>query len=544
MPSRKEVLKILSTFPLGVAAANSAFGSGHAGPILSDNAKTTAVMGPEIFRSIGVEPVINCRGTFTIIGGSIERPAVREAMDAASQSYIQYDELAEGIGRRLAELTGAEWGIVTAGCAAAMKHATAACVTGGNPEKLIRIPDLTGFEKTEVIIPRESRNAYDHAVRNIGVKVINVETPEELEAALNPRTAMIYMASWQPEPLGTKTVARIAKQWQVPILMDAAAEDLTIPNVHLQDGATMVCYSGGKALRGPQCAGMLLGPRDLLMSAWQASSPHHGPGRDNKVGREEMMGMLAAVEAWVKVDHETEWEMWLSWLEHISDRVSDIKGVETEIEEPDRLSNHSPVLHIYWKVDNLHIAGDELAETLGRTKPRIVVGSGDGPDPGTTSINITAWMMKPGEDEIVADRIYNLLTQKRRPKENKKEEPSSPVTGRWIVNVEFFSSESQHTFYIEKQDGNWIEGSHKGDFSVRDIAGTVEGDQVKLLSTDRHPADRITNIFTGTLSRDGNSISGEVYLGEYLTARFKATRHSYPEDREPVRVPGGPPLAT
>src|SRR3954451_8330882 len=131
---------------------------------------------PNAFQAIGVEPIINCRGTFTIIGGSIERPEVRSAMEAASKNFVQYDELADGIGKRLAEITGAEWGMVSAGCAAGMKHVTAACVTGGNPEKLIRIPNLEGFDKTEVVIPRPSRNVYDHAIRNIGVKIIQIET--------------------------------------------------------------------------------------------------------------------------------------------------------------------------------------------------------------------------------------------------------------------------------------------------------------------------------------------------------------------------------
>src|SRR5207342_3640306 len=147
----------------------------------------------QIYQSIGVEPVINCRGTFTIIGGSLERPEVRAAMDAASRYFVQIDELADAVGRRFAELTGAEWGMVSAGCAAGLKHVTAACVTGGNPEKLIRLPDLSGLDKTEVVIPRSSRNAYDHAIRNIGVRIIEVNTPEELENALNPRTAMIYI---------------------------------------------------------------------------------------------------------------------------------------------------------------------------------------------------------------------------------------------------------------------------------------------------------------------------------------------------------------
>src|SRR5690606_7207446 len=183
--------------------------------------------------------------------------------------------------------------MVSAGCAAGLKHVTAACVTGGNPERLIRIPDLTGFEKTEVIIPRYSRNAYDHAIRNIGVKIINVESAEEFEQAISPRTAMIYLTAGRGsetgQPLSLEVIASIAKPKGIPILMDAAAQNLTIPPIHLGRGATVVAYSGGKAICGPQCAGLLLGDKSILISAWQASSPHHGPGRDNKVGREEMM---------------------------------------------------------------------------------------------------------------------------------------------------------------------------------------------------------------------------------------------------------------
>ena len=183
-------------------------------------------------------------------------------MEAASKDFIQYDELADGIGKRLAELTGAEWGMVSAGCAAGMKHVTAACVTGGNPEKLIRIPDLSGFEKTEVVIPRSSRNTYDHAIRNIGVKIITVETFEEFENALSSRTAMIYMMAFSEaqadQPLSLEKIASIVKPRNIPILVDAAAEILTIPNIHLQRGATVVAYSGGKAICGPQCAGLAI----------------------------------------------------------------------------------------------------------------------------------------------------------------------------------------------------------------------------------------------------------------------------------------------
>jgi seryl-tRNA(Sec) selenium transferase len=504
--------------------------------------------GPEIYQSIGVEPVINCRGTFTIIGASVELPEVRAAMDHAARYFVQLDELADAVGRRLAELTGAEWGMVSSGCAAGLKHVAAACVAGGNPEKLLRIPDLSGLDKTEVVAPRSARSAYDHAIRNIGVKMITVETVDEFERALGRRTAMIYLSAGgaaDSGPLSLENVARMAKPLGIPILVDAAAEVLTIPNVHLARGATVVAYSGGKAICGPQCAGLLLGRKDILQSAWQASSPHHGPGRDNKVGREETLGMLAAVEAWIKRDHAGEWKKWLSYLETISKRVTQVEGVRASVREPNGLSNKSPSLTISWDPENLHITGEEVAEEVARNKPRIALGADGGfrgnraPEGSTTSINITAWMMQPGDDRIVADRLFGVLSKKRSPRPAPAA-PAANISGRWNVDVEFFSSKSQHTLMLE-QDGNRLQGTHKGDFSVRDVFGAIEGDVVKLQSTERVPGDSITFIFAGALA--GDVISGPVYMGEYLNAKFTAKRHVYPANRSRVLVPGGPPLA-
>jgi seryl-tRNA(Sec) selenium transferase len=473
----------------------------------------------------------------------VERPEVVAAMKAASGFFVQYDELAFAIGRRLAAVTGAEWGMVSAGCAAGMKHVTAACVTGGNPEKLIRIPNLTGFEKTEVIVPAYSRNAYDHALRNIGVTIITVNTAEELEHAINPRTALIYIMtgdeSVSGQPLSLEVIAGIAKPKNIPILADAAAEILTIPNVHLQAGATVVAYSGGKAICGPQCAGLLLGSKDLLMSAWQASSPHHGPGRDNKVGKEEMMGMLAAVEAWVKRDHQAEWKTWLSYLDNISKQVSKIDGIKTSVEEPTDLSNRSPRLKISWDPDVLHITGDEVAENFARTKPRIAIGSSNAP--GTTAIHITTGQMQPGNDKIVAERIVNLLSQKRNPRPTSMPAPTVTIGGHWDVTVEFFTSKSEHKLFIE-QDGNWIQGTHTSDFSEQEIMGMVEGDQVTLRSNFRVPGDGITYMFSGKVS--GTTISGSIFLGEYLNAKFTAKKSTYKVERKRFMIPGGPPLAT
>jgi hypothetical protein len=282
------------------------------------------------------------------------------------------------------------------------------------------------------------------------------------------------------------------------------------------------------------------------MSAWQASSPHHGPGRDNKVGREETMGMLAAVEAWVKRDHKAEWNKWLSYLDTISKRVAAVDGVTTAVREPAGLSNRSPSLIISWDPAKLHITGEEVAEEVARSKPRIALGAGGGggrrsepSDPRATSISITSWMMRPGDDKVVAERLFGVLSQKR----SAKAPPAAPagnVSGRWDVNVEFYSSKSEHTFTLE-QVGNRLQGSHKGDFSVRDIFGTIEGDQIKLRSTERIPGDSIPFLFSGSVS--GDTISGPVHMGEYLSAKFTAKRHTYPANTGSILIPGGPPLA-
>ena len=540
--NRRDIIKNLAVIPFAGGFLPNHTMAGSGGLPVGEGSGPLAI-GPKIYESIGVDPVINCRGTFTIIGGSLERPEVLAAAKAAAAHFVQYDEMAFGVGRRLAEITGAEWGVVSSGCAAGLKHVAAACVTGGNPEKLIRIPDLTGMDKTEVIIPRYSRNAYDHAIRNIGVKIITVETAEELSKAINPKTAMIYIMagneSAKGKPLSLEVIAGLARPSNIPVLVDAAAEILTIPNVHLEQGATVVAYSGGKAICGPQCAGLLLGKKDILMSTWQASSPHHGPGRDNKVGKEEMLGMLAAVEAWVKRDHQAEWKTWLSWLDVISKRVSKIDGVETSVHEPTELSNRSPVLHVSWDPEKLHITAEEVAEDFARKKPRIAIGARS--RDGKTTLSITTGQMQPGNDKIVADRIYAILSEKRQPRSSDLKAASVTIGGHWDVSVQFFSSTSEHTLYLE-QDGNWIQGAHHSDFSVQDIMGMVEGDQIKMRSNVRIPGSGVTYLFSGTATND--SMEGSIYLGEYLNAKFTAKRAVYRGDRRKITIPGGPPLAT
>nr|WP_293299980.1 aminotransferase class V-fold PLP-dependent enzyme [Allomuricauda sp.] len=540
---RREIIKQLGVVPVAgsLMASQSMLGGtlgSVTGPLMTKSSK-----GPSIYESLGIDTIINCRGTFTILGGSTERPEVIEAIEAASGYFVQYDELAEGIGRRLAEITKADWGMVSAGCAAGMKHVTAACVTGGNPEKLIRIPHIDDFEKNEVIIPRSSRNYYDHAIRNIGVKVITVDSPEEMREAINPRTAMIYIMTGDDnetgKPLSLEVISEIAKPKSIPVLADAAAEDLSIPCVHLERGATVVAYSGGKAICGPQCAGLLLGDKDLLMAAWQASSPHHGPGRDNKVGKEEMLGMLAAVEAWTTRDHDKEWQTWLGWLDEISSKLTKIDGITSEVTLPKGLNNRTPRLILKWDPDKLHITGEEVAEEVARNKPRIAIGGWSRGD--STSITITPSQMRPGNAKVVADRLYDFLSQKREPISDEMASPSEDISGHWEADVKYFTSNSTHKFYLE-QDGNWISGTHTSENGSQDMIGMIEGDEVVLRSSFRIPGNGVNFWFIGKISN--GELSGSVFLGEYLTAKFSAKKVSYRQNRKKLNVPGGPPLAT
>jgi L-seryl-tRNA(Ser) seleniumtransferase len=491
-------------------------------------------IGPDIYQSIGVRPVINCRGTFTVFGGSLELPQVRAAQVAAAQHYVQLDELAEGIGKRLAELTGAEWGMVPSGCAAGLAHATAACVAGGNPDLHVHIPNLAGFPKDEVVIPVHSRNEYDAAVRSIGVRIVEVADAEQYQAALGPRVAMVYvLAGPQAEsgPLNYDTLYSLARKCNVPVLVDAAAEELTVPNVHLKRGATLVGYSGGKCIRGPQTTGLILGRKDLVQAAWIHSAPHHGYGRSMKVGKEEAMGLLAAVEMWFQRDHQAEWNQWTSWLENISNRVSSIDGVTASIRQPEGLSNHTPSLNIRWSTAKIGMTGEEVSQVLFTSEPRITLagGGGRGASPGDTGVSITPYMMQPGEEKIVAERLHAVLSSAPKAAPAPEKPPIGDVTGEWDVHIEYVASASNHLLYLH-QNGNQVEGTHQGDFIARDLFGDIKGDRVKFTSntTERH-GEALTYTFSGTLS--GDNMEGNLDLGEYLHAKWTAARHQFKRGR-------------
>jgi L-seryl-tRNA(Ser) seleniumtransferase len=532
-PSRRQLLGWAGLVGGGALLPKSALGAQT--PARAATAMDAAVRGQNVYKAIGVRPFINCRGTLTVLGGNIELPEVRQAKTLANQQHAQLDEVMAAVGARLAELTGAEWGMVSAGCAAAMSHATAACVAGGNPDLHVRIPNLEGFQKDEVIIPGHSRNVYDAAIRAVGVKIIEVETPEELELAIGPRTAMIYIFAGprnESGPMGTEAVSTIAKRYNVPVLVDAAAEILTIPNIHLQRGATLVAYSGGKFIRGPQSAGILLGRKDLVQAAWVHSAPHHGYARSMKVGREEMIAMLVAVESWVKSDHGAIWKQWVARCQHIADRVSKIPGVTAVVRSQPGASrsNRSPNVAVRWDSKQLGLTGQDLTRILDTTEPRILLGGGGGggqqgqpPLPGDTGVSMVPSTMAPGDERVVANRLYEILTAKHTLKPaDAPAPPAADLSGVWDVEITYTASTTTHTLQLF-QNGARVTGVHQGNFQSRDITGSVNGSGVALASvvTERH-GDSLNYRFNGKAS--GETMSGTLDLGEYLAATWTAKR--------------------
>ncbi|MBT4484747.1 MAG: aminotransferase class V-fold PLP-dependent enzyme [Candidatus Latescibacteria bacterium] len=359
------------------------------------------------YESIGVKPIINCWGTLTRLSGSLTLPEVKLAMTEAGKHYVPVDELMEGVGRRLAELTGAEWGMITCGCAAALAGSTAACIAGTDLEKMALLPDTRGM-KNEVVVASNHRNTYDRAIWMVGAKRIEVESNKDaMEAAINEKTALItcFGSGFDRDGITLEEVVSIGKKHGIPTLVDAAAERLFSPDFYIKAGIDLVAYSGGKALRGPQSSGMLLGRKDLVHAAFMNLAPHHSYGRPMKAGKEDVMGLLTAVDLWFNGrDHDAEWKEWERRLAYIGEKVSEIPSVKTDIVQPKRRADKYPTLSIDWDQNTVKLNPDEARSQLARGNPRIALYS------RSTGIGISPWMMEESEEIIVAQRISEVLS--------------------------------------------------------------------------------------------------------------------------------------
>jgi L-seryl-tRNA(Ser) seleniumtransferase len=484
-------------------------------------AATAAAPSPEVYTRLGVRPFINCTATLTINGGSLTLPEVIAAMEQAAHFHVNLNELMEKAGDRLASLLQVEWGLITAGTAAALTHATAGVLAGTDPEKIQRLPNLQGL-KTEVIIPRESRNAYDHAVRALGVKIVEVNTAEELRAAIGPQTAMIELLGnhFGKASLDLKDVAPIARAAKVPILVDAAADYLIVPNPYIALGADMVAYSGGKIIRGPQGAGLLLGRRDLIRAAWANSAPHHAFGRGLKVTKEEIVGILRAVEAW-RTDHDLQQDFrtWESWYAHISERITKVAGVHAEVNGPIR-GGPFPTLNISWDPDRVGLTAGELGRLMLEGEPAIQTqAEGEG-----HQFLLRPVALKPGEYQVVARRLYEVFSSAGKKKEPRP--PAAPtvsLAGTWDVEIHYEAGSASHRLILTA-DGNRLAGSHTGWAYKGEVHGEIDGSRFKFRSTVPADGNVLTFAFTGAMA--GDEMAGDLRVGEYGSAKWRARRVS------------------
>jgi uncharacterized pyridoxal phosphate-dependent enzyme len=529
-PSRREVLKQSGMLTAISAAAAVSPLSANAAALANppQTPRRTALEGLDsnnLFTRIGVRPILNARGTFTIITGSRSLPQVKQAMLEASHYYVHLDELMPAVGAEISRLMGSEAAMVTTGCEAAIALATVACVAGTDPERTQAMPYLK--TRSQVIIPKHSRNPYDFGVRMSGVEIVEVDSEEELRSKLTEHVAMVYILSGpaaEKGPLSIPNICSIAQEKKIPVFVDAAAEEPLVPNLHLAHGATFVGYSGGKCMRGPQAAGVLLGPKDLIAAAWFNAAPHHNWGRALKVGKEEIMGMLAAVREWYKRDHAAEQREWRSWLQVIDARVKGLPSVTTEYLEPEDLSNRATRLRIRWDANQLKITGTELEERLDKGTPRILIGGANGrrPDKMESSITIMPYMMGPGEDHLVANAIYEALTKPRH-YENPVIPQGAPVqiAGNWAVEIKYTRGIGEQHLTLQ-QDGDQLTGQQVGEIYQAKIKGIVHADHVELTSNMAVSGNSIPWTFHGIVT--GNSMSGTVSMGEYGDAVWSAVK--------------------
>lgn len=484
------------------------------------------------YGKIGVHAFINCCGTRTVHGGTLMLPCVKQAMVEAAGGFVNMDELMEGVGRRLAELTGAEWGMVAAGAAASLCHATAGCITGGDPEKLMRLPD-TGGLKDRVLMPKGGRFAYDHAIRATGVEIVEVENLEALAEGLDDRVAMLTLLGTH-EPgwfASLEEMAELARSRDVPVVVDAASEHLVRPDPYLSRGASLVAYSGGKYLRGPQCSGLLLGEKRWVRAAWVAAAPHHTLGRAMKVGKEEIMGVLAAVEYWAQErDHDAERRQWEADLETIAGEVTRITGVTAEVLAAETAKSPVPRLEICWEGRRTGVTGLELRERLLAGDPRIMLddrGATDG------SVFILPFSLQPGEAAIVGARIREVLAGA--PEREPEGEPDPVrVAGTWEVEIEYPQGRAQHRVTIE-QEGRELTGLHETLFLNNPLRGQVRGKEIEFASMHRFEGTHLAYRFAGTaaagemagtveVGSSGQSALGPLNQREYGTALWRGRK--------------------
>jgi L-seryl-tRNA(Ser) seleniumtransferase len=379
-----------------------------------------------VYRRLGLRPIINASGTYTHLGGSLMPPEVIAAMNEAAGAYVPIRELTKAVGDRIAQLTGNDGALVTTGAAGAIFVGTCACIAGTDPDRMKHLPFTDGM-KNEVVVQALHNTGWTRQCEAAGARMIEVEYPEQMERAITGKTAMVYFlvadkhfGTYRDQlnaPGGKVPLAQcvtMAKKARVPLLVDAAAE--LPPNENLsgytKQGADLVAFSGGKGLRGPQNAGLLVGRKDLVDAAAQFQSPYSGIGRDLKISKETMIGMLAAVERYIKLDHAAEWNGWKAQVDHVKDALAGVPGVECGY-VPKEVTNHVPRLFVTWDEKAFNFSRTDCFTALQEGEPSIVALR------TPLGVTIVTWMMAPGEEKIVARRLKEVLEKARKTAHNR-----------------------------------------------------------------------------------------------------------------------------
>ena len=399
MGTRRKALKSLISIPFigGVLSSNE---------LLSYQNGNLVKLNRDYFKELGIRTFINAAGTYTSMTGSLMPKEVIDAINYGSLEYVNLDELQDKVGERIAELLECEYATVSSGCFGAMSIAMAGVMSGKDPKKIKQLPDTTGL-RNEVILQESHTIGYAQALTNVGAKLVKVKTAEELENAINEKTAMLWFlnANTDRGDIKWEEFVSLGKKHNIPTFIDCAADVPPVDNLFkfTRIGFDMVAFSGGKGLRGPQSAGLLLGKKEFIEAA-RLHTPPRGEtiGRGMKVNKEEVLGMLAALELYLSKDHQAEWKMWEDQIDLISESAKSVSGVETTIHVPPH-ANHVPSLKIRWDQSKVNISPDNVRKILRDGSPSIeTVGN-------KNEIGITTWMMVPGQEKIVAKKIKKIL---------------------------------------------------------------------------------------------------------------------------------------
>ncbi|NII25188.1 aminotransferase class V-fold PLP-dependent enzyme [Pseudoflavitalea sp. X16] len=401
---RRELLKYLSAFPLAGGAANLSGQPAWASPF-TPSAKR------DIFKELGVRTFINAAGTYTAMTGSLMHDVVLEAIYDSSKDFCMMDELQDRAGEKIASLVHAEAAVVTSGAFAAMTLGLAGILTGMDLKKVEQLPHLEGTGmKSEVICQKAHEIVYNHALKNTGCKIIYIETIEELEKAINEKTALLHFLNIEADKgkIVHEEWVAIGRKHGIATSIDIAADVPPLSNLwKFNDmGFSFVAISGGKAIRGPQSAGLLMGKKEIIAAARLHMPPRgFNIGRGMKVNKEEVIGMYVALEKYINQDHDKEWKVWEAAVAHIESAVKQVKGVTTNITVPP-LGNTTPTLEISWDNATVKLTGKDLQTRLRNATPSIEIGG-----VRDNSIVVTVWMLKPGQEKIVATRIKEELVK-------------------------------------------------------------------------------------------------------------------------------------